>query len=57
MADFLANYVFSFAGTNNYSFSNSQQLPGGAKALLDKEKEKLPSLRIKKVQNEDFVLS
>lgn len=55
--DFLANYVLSFANTDIYSFSNFQQLPGGDKVILNMDHTQVSNLRMKKLQNEDFVLT
>lgn len=49
LVDFLTNYVFSFAGTGNYSFSNSQQLSGEAKIILNMDKAQVPISRMKKL--------
>lgn len=51
MADFLANYDFSFAGTEIFNFSNFQQLPTGSKVIINMDKAQVLSMRIKKLQN------
>jgi len=54
LADFLTNYVFSFAGTNNIQFTSVEDLPGQAQAILHGDKQGTPNLRIKKCQNANF---
>lgn len=51
LLDFLANYVLIFVGTDNYSFLNFQQLPGGAKVILNMDKSQVPNLRKKNLEN------
>ncbi|XP_049359182.1 uncharacterized protein LOC125823854 [Solanum verrucosum] len=54
VADFLANLVFSFEGTEIISFNTFQDLPKEAKTLLNMDKSQTPNLRIKQFQNENF---
>lgn len=47
LADFLANFCFSFAGTNTYrSFT---ELPRKCKSILIMDKQQIPQLRIRNV--------
>ncbi|KAH0764524.1 hypothetical protein KY285_000395 [Solanum tuberosum] len=50
LADFLANNVVNFAGTNRI-FNSLQELPQQAMAIVQLEKSKVPNLRIQKYQN------
>ncbi|KAH0720359.1 hypothetical protein KY285_005160 [Solanum tuberosum] len=54
MADFLANLVFSFVGTEIISFNTFQDLPKKAKTLLNMDKSQTPNHRIKHFQNGNF---
>jgi len=55
MANFLTNYVFSFAGTNNIQLTSVEDLPGQAQAILHGDKQGTPNLRIKKCQNANSI--
>ncbi|WMV09707.1 hypothetical protein MTR67_003092 [Solanum verrucosum] len=54
LADFMANIVFSFAGTELISYNTFQSLPSEAKALLNMDKRQIPNLRITMLQNDNF---
>lgn len=54
VADFLANYVFSFAGTDSIIFSSFQDLSNDAKVLLNMDKAGIANLRIRKMQNTNY---
>ncbi|WMV55803.1 hypothetical protein MTR67_049188 [Solanum verrucosum] len=54
LADFMANIVFSFAGTNYICYNDFQYLPSEAKTILNMDKIQLPILRIRKIQNGNF---
>ncbi|WMV12206.1 hypothetical protein MTR67_005591 [Solanum verrucosum] len=51
LADFMANIVFSVAGTDSISYNDFQALPKEAKTILNMDKRQIPNLRIRKLQN------
>ncbi|KAG5599438.1 hypothetical protein H5410_030808 [Solanum commersonii] len=51
LANFLTNHIFYFVGTQTLTYSNFQDLPTNARGIINTEKEKLPSLRIRRYQN------
>ncbi|WMV25103.1 hypothetical protein MTR67_023354 [Solanum verrucosum] len=54
LADFFTNHIFCFAGTQKLSYSNFQDIPSEARGIINTEKAKLPSLRIRRYQNGNF---
>lgn len=54
LADFLANHVFSFAGTLRINFLNETQLLRKAKIMQYMDKQYLLNLRIEMLQNRAF---
>ncbi|WMV47399.1 hypothetical protein MTR67_040784 [Solanum verrucosum] len=54
LTDFMANIVFSFAGTNSICYNDFQDLPSEAKTILNMDKSQIPNLRIRKFQNGGF---
>lgn len=54
LADYLANHIVHFAGTNVIQFNRTQELPQLAREILLTEQRKIPHIRIKKMQNKSF---
>uniref|UniRef100_M1CNL3 Non-LTR retroelement reverse transcriptase n=1 Tax=Solanum tuberosum TaxID=4113 RepID=M1CNL3_SOLTU len=53
LADFLANKVFNFAGTETVQYQNFQSLPSEARKLLNIDKQQLPQLRFSSYRNRE----
>ncbi|WMV10913.1 hypothetical protein MTR67_004298 [Solanum verrucosum] len=54
LADFMANIVFSFAGTYFIYYNNFQELPSEAKTILNMDKSQIPNMRIRRIQNGNY---
>ncbi|WMV08231.1 hypothetical protein MTR67_001616 [Solanum verrucosum] len=54
LADYLANHIVHFVGTNVIQFNSTQELPQLARKILLTEQRKIPHIRIKKMQNKSF---
>lgn len=54
LTNFFTNNIFCFAGTQKLAYSNFQDIPSEARGTINTEKEKLPSLMIRRYQNGDF---
>lgn len=47
LAEFFANQVFLFAGTNTLTYSEVQEIPREAKFILSMDKNQVPNLQLK----------
>jgi len=54
LADFFANHAVDFAGTHRRQFSNLQETPLQAQTIIQMERDNIPNLRIKRVQNTGY---
>lgn len=54
LADYFANLVFYFAGSQSLTYSSVQDIPREARTILNMDRNQVPNLRIRKYQNRDY---
>lgn len=54
VADFFAKLVFCFAGTKQINFQSIQQVPRQGRALISMDAQRIPNVRIIKMQNHSY---
>lgn len=54
LADFFANLIFCFAGTQRLTYTPMQDIQREAKAIITMDRDQIPNLRIQNHQNREF---